>query len=711
MRSLRSLVAAVLDAEADRLSLWLPVFMSAGVLSYYALRFEPASWFVLPAALPALLLAVAAPCWRPAAAPVLACAVGFAAAQGATARAPPLETGLPTHAVTVSGTVRLTEPLPAGRRITLENARLDEASMPLRRTVRLRLRNTDNGPVATGDTIRVRALLRPLAPPSYPGGWDLQRDGFYAGLGASGYAIGPAERLDAASPSGPARWVQRLRETIAQRIVATIPGAAGTICVTLLTGGQTGIPPAEHQAFRDSGLAHLLAVAGLHIGIVMGFALTIARTMLACSERASLFWPTKSLAALAALGVGGSYMVLTGMHVPIVRSFSMACLVTVGIIAGRRVVSLRGLGVAGVVLMATEPQEVPGVSFQMSFSAVLALIAGYDALRPWLRRLHGKSPQRRVASHVVALGLTSALAGTASAPYGAFHFGHVQTYFIVANMVAVPMTAFWVMPLGLIALLLMPLRLDALALIPMGWGAQAIVWVATTTAGWPAATLAVPHSPGWGLALFSAGLAWLGIWRGARLRLMGLLPMLLGLASPVFERAPDILVSADARLIGVRMRNGVFVQQTQGGAAFVRDAWLQLWMESAVTPFPANGVTGDATIACVKDTCLLRPQPAGKAALLVRGPSRPDGCSGVAVIVSAEPARGLCPKPWPKLVDRFTVWRDGAVAIWLEPDGARVLTDRMDRGDRPWVPPPPRPKAKPAPILPPAALDKASDTP
>ena len=697
-------LASLLDAEADRLALWLPVFMGGGVLSYYTLRIEPPLWAGPVGVFVAFCLA-----WRfrGFSAPFLAAALGFSAAQFATVRAPPLETGLPTHAVVIEGRVRAVEFLSEGRRITVEAVQLDNAGDKLRRTVRVRLRKTDRGPAATGDTVRLRAVIRTPAPPSYPGGWDLQRDAFYAGLGASGYALGPIERLREAPPSGPARFMQGLRETIATRIASVIPGAAGAVSTTLLTGGQTSIPEAEHRAFRDSGLAHLLAVAGLHIGIVMGFALSLARLGFACSERASLFWPTKALAALVALTVGGLYMVLTGMHVPIVRSFTMACLFTLGVVAGRRVVSVRGLGFAGVVLMVLEPQEVPGVSFQMSFSAVLALISGYEALRPWLRQLHGKSWQRRLASHIVALALTSALAGTASAPYGAYHFGHVQAYFVIANMVAVPLTAIWVMPAGLIALALMPFGLERIALVPMGWGAEIVVWIATTTSSWPAATAAVPHMPAWGLIVFSLGLAWLGIWR-TRLRLLGLVPMTIGLLSPMSEQPPDLLISADARSIGVRTPAGVFMQQNQGGSAFVRDAWLQLWMESSAKPMPPNGEAADGAIVCEKDACRLRPHSNAGVALLVRGPSRPSGCAGVSVVVSAEPARGLCSRPWPKLADRFTVWREGAAAIWLRPEGAIVVTDRMERGVRPWVTPPPKPRPKPVPTLPTAALDSAS---
>jgi competence protein ComEC len=519
-----------LDVERERLAVWLPVFMGAGVLLYYTLRAEPSVWLGPAIAAPVLGIAVWRPGLRSLFGPFTAAALGFSAGQVATARAPPIEVDLPTHATIVTGTSRAVEPLPEGRRTTIQPAWLDTAPDPLRRSVRVRLQKKDDGALDSGDSVRIRALVRPPAPPSYPGGWDLQRDAFYSGLGGSGYALGKAERTAQAVPSTPMRLVQRLREIIASRVVAVIPGAAGAVSVTLPTGASIAIPEAGHAAFRDSGLAHLLAVAGLHIGIVMGFALTLSHLGFALSERARLFRPTKKLAGICALAAGGAYMVLTGMHVPIIRSFVMACLFTVALMADRQPFSLRGLALAATVLMLIAPQQVPDVSFQMSFSAVLALIAGYEALRPWLRRLHGKSWPRRFGSHLAALALTSALAGTASAPYGAYHFGHVQVYFVLANMIAVPLTAMWVMPAGLIALFLMPVHLEVLALVPMGWGAQAIVWVARTTAALPAATFDVPHIPAWGLCLFSVGLAWLGLWQTRR-RLAGVVLMLAGLAS------------------------------------------------------------------------------------------------------------------------------------------------------------------------------------
>ena len=696
--------------ERDRLPLWLPVFMGTGILCYFALRAEPPGWLGLAVAMPAVAAAVflgSRPVLRAIMMALAAAAIGLAAVQFATWRAPPLET-LPTHATIVTGTVRSVEALPEGTRITLESAQLDDGP-PISRWLRMRLRANDPVELGAGDLIRVRALVRPPAPPAYPGAWDLQRDAWFNGHGGSGYALGPVERLAATTPRGPLRLVQQLREVIARRITAVVPGPSGAISVTLLTGVTTGIPPADHDAFRASGLAHLLAVAGLHIGIVMGWVLAFSRLAFAASEHASLHWPTKKLAALAALAAGGGYMVLTGMHLPIVRSFAMACLYTIAVLAGRRAISLRGLALAATVLMLLEPEEVPGVSFQMSFSAVLALISGYELLRPALRSVRGEGTwRRRFALHLAALALTSFLAGTASAPFGAYHFGRIQVYFVVANMAAVPLTALWAMPAGLIGLVLMPLGLDWLAFIPMGWGVQAILWVARTTAALPAATFDVPHMPPWGLAATALGIAWLGLWRSP-MRLLGVLAIALGLASPLLVRPPDLMVSADARLIAVRAHGEVFLQQTSGASRFTRESWLQYWAAATSRAIPSDGAASGGAISCKTDACMLRPQPLAKAALLVRGALHPEGCANASVIVSAEPARGLCPRPWPALVDRFTVWRYGAAAIWLYGHHAYILTDRAYRGVRPWVPPPPVPRVHQMPSLPPARTDAEPD--
>jgi competence protein ComEC len=659
--------------ERGRFFPWLAVAMAAGVVAYFALPDEPprgagALAFALSAGVALLLRQHFWP--RAPALLTAAAALGFASAQLAAWRAPDI-IDLPSRATIATGTVRAVETLPLGRRVLLERARLDDGPA-LKRTLRIRLRGNDTALIATGDTLRIRTLLRPAQPPAYPGAWDLARDAYFDGMGGFGLALGAAERLDQSPPAGFARALQSLRETVTQRVRAVLPGTTGAIATTLLTGSTAPIPDADRAAFRDSGLAHLLAIAGLHIGIVMGFWFGFTRLLLATSEHASLHWPNKQIAAVAALAAGAFYMLLTGGHVPILRSFAMACLVTLAILAGRRALSLRGLALAMAVVILLAPQEVVGVSFQMSFSAVLALIAGYEALRRPLARLRERS---WLLHHTAALALTSALAGTASAPFAAYHFGHVQLYYIAANLLAVPLTAALVMPAGMLALLLMPLHQEALALIPMGWGIEAVLWIGRSVSAWPAAVLAVPHIPPWGLAASALGLAWLGIWR-TRWRLAGLAALALGLASPRLDPPADILISADARLIAHRAQDGIELREAKGASRFTRDAILAYYGVNTPVPWPV-----------CEGACAVAPG----VTLLTADTSPP--CDGT-LLISAEPVRGACKTA--ALIDRFTVWRDGAHAIRLSAAGPVVTADRTARGNRPWVAPIPTSTRVPA---------------
>jgi competence protein ComEC len=287
------------------------------------------------------------------------------------------------------------------------------------------------------------------------------------------------------------------------------------------------------------------------------------------------------------------------------------------------------------------------------------------------------------------------LAGFATAPVGLAHFGRLQWYGVAANAVAVPLTSVVVMPAGMLAALLMPLGLDGPALSVMGWGVEGVLAVAREVASWPGAAQGARPMPGWGLAAYGLGLAWLCLWR-QRWRWLGVPAILLGLSSPMLHRAPDILVSADARLIGVAADGALWLERQRGASTFVRDQWLRAHGLDAARPLPAEGEAAGGAIACGPDACRL----AAGAVLLRAGPAA-GHCGQAALIVSAEPVRGRCAGSL--VVDRFAVWRNGPHAAWLDADGARVVSDRAWRGARPWVPPPPVPRGQE--VLPPAPVE------
>ncbi|WP_368414766.1 ComEC/Rec2 family competence protein [Falsiroseomonas sp.] len=709
---LRGAVEAALARQHGRFGPWLAVALGAGVLLYFRSSEEPpggALWLGLILAVPAFWIGRRAPLAGWVVGLVAAGLIGFGMAGWHAARLPaPLD--LPRGAVLLTGTVTEVELLPQGRRVMLEGARIAEGE-PLARSLRIRLRADDPARPAPGDTLSLRAMLRLPAAPVVPGAWDFQRAAYFAGLGAYGTALGPVAVLARADG---APGFAALRIALEARVEAAIPGAAGAVAAALITGSQAAIPPGEIVAMRDSGLAHLLSVSGLHMSIVLTSVFATLRLLLALVPWLALRVPGKAVAALGALAAGAGYMLLTGAQVPMQRCLVMAALVTLGLLAGRRALTVRTLALAASVVLLAAPAEVLGPSFQMSFGAVLALAAGYEALRGRLSGPgFGTGWRRRVALGVIGLMLTSALAAAATAPYGLHHFGRLQIYGIAANAVAVPLTSLVVMPAGMVALLLMPLGLEAPALWVMGWGVEGILATARLVAAWPQAAPALPPVPGPALAIATFGFCWLALWRG-KVRLVGLPIMAGALAAGLSAPPPDMLITADGRLVALRTAEGVFLQEQPGASAFARSVLLRQLGATEARPLPQDGVEAGGAIACTPAACRFRPRPGAAEAVLLRsGPARrgqrfpdpPDpalvraACGRAALLVSAEPLRPRCATG--EMVDRFTVWREGGQAIRLRADSVHIVSDRATRGARPWVPPPPMPgRPDPQPMAP-----------
>ena len=679
--------AEAFATERQQQALWLPVAMGAGILLYFSLRSEPNArliWLAPGLIIAALLVARRWPFCGWLCALVAAGSFGFAVTLWHAQRAPP-PLSPPPRALVIQGIVQNVQALPQGLRVTLAEARLGPEAPRLARSLRIRLRNDDPARPAPGDLLSVRALIRAPAAPAYPGAWDFQRAAFFSGQGGVGFAIGAAEVTPGA---GEAPLLAGLRTALETRVMAALPGSAGAISAALLTGSQSAIPTADLNAMRDSGLAHLLSVSGLHIAIVMSVSFWVTRLLLALYRPVALRVPGKLMAGCGALLAGGFYMLLTGAQVPMQRSFAMACLVTLAILAGRKAISLRGLAWAATVVMIVDPASLLGPSFQMSFAAVLALIAGWEAVQPRLAGLRGhRGWAWRIGFAVLGLMMTSVLAGAATAPFGLAHFGRLQWYGVAANAIAVPLTSFIVMPAGMLAALLMPLGLEAPALLVMGLGVEGVLWVARIVAAWPGATQAAMPIPAWGLMVFAFGLCWLCLWR-SWWRALGVLPMILGLSSAAFVQPPHILISGDARLIAISAADTLFLQRQSGASSLTRDAWLRLYGQTVAQALPAEGSTAGGKLRCSAEGCVV---DEGPGAFLVRRGNIVAQCGAVAVIISAEPIRQRCRQSI--LIDRFSVWRNGPHAVWLSPTGVQVISDRAWRGIRPWVPPPPLPRA------------------
>jgi len=659
--------ARAATAQHGRLFLWAPIWLGVGIVAYFAQTQEPALWIAgLLATAGVLSLAVGTrfPVARLALVPLACAAFGFAAAQVETAGKPPL-IDLPRRSVLIEGDVRAVDLLPGGgRRLSLGAVQI-AGGAPIKRLARITMEPDDPVTPDVGDHVRTRALLANPEPPSWPGARDPQFEAYFANLAGSGRALALVEDLGGGKGAG---FIAGLRQTIAARAVAALPGSEGEIAATLMAGATAAIPQSDRAAFAASGLAHILAVAGLHMAIVMGVVFGAVRLGLVLVPRWGLTLPCKEIAAGAGLLAGFVYLLLTGDHVPTERSFAMASLVVLGIIAGRQVLTLRGLALAAMIILIVAPDALVGVSFQMSFAAVLALIVGYRTMERWLTPLQGLAGAWGwTARHFAMLCVTSFLAGTATLPFAAASFGQIQIYYVLANLVAVPITVVVVMPMVVLALILMPIGASYPAFWVMGKGIWVILWVARLVASLPAAVVPWPPTPVWGVLAVAAGITLLGLIVG-RPRLIGLVPLAVGLAAPFIVARPDFLIARDGRAVAWRDPGAVELWQSKSGAKLELEDWQRVWPRTAWQAMPA----------CTAGICRLM---SNQVTVVSRAAS--VDCTAK-LILSVVPLRNACPLVLS--VDRLDLWQNGAYEGWWRGGKVLLISDRSARGVRPWVP-------------------------
>lgn len=683
-------LSSMLLAQSDRWFLWAPVAMAVGIGWYFALGEEPPIWTGPAAFVGALVLfAVARRQARgllaPLAGAVLMTAAGFALASMQTARveAPAIEKR--TRPVQVIGRVVEHERHGKAVRLTLDRldiARLDRDQTPER--VRLTIR-TGGAAGLPGDRVSMTAIVTPPPPPSAPGDFDFARHAFFDRIGGFGYALSPV-RDEGEAEAGPVEALgfalDRLRLRLAARIEATLSGDSGATASALLTGLRGAMDRDVVDRLRDAGLAHLLAISGLHLGLVAGFVFYVVRLGLALVPRIALDYPIKKYAAVAALVAAAAYLALTGATVPTRRAFIMVAVVLAAILADRVALSMRLVAIAAMIVLATDPSSLLGPSFQMSFAAVVALVAVYEG--PAGRWVHGG--RGGLGGRAVAYGagvlLTTAVAGLATAPVAAFHFNRLAAFGLAANMVAVPVVALWVMPAGLLALVLMPLGLDAWPLQAMGAGIDIVLEVARTVAAWPGAARSVAAMPVASLVLFAIAGLWVALWRG-RVRLGGLAPAVLGATLAVLHTPPDIIVHGDAEVVAARLADGGLALSTRRRERFDTAIWLARNGQDAASPWPALGGSADGRLRCDDWACIYR--MGGQSAAIVFDPAAlGEDCERADLLVSFTPVRGRCARP-ARVIDLFDLLREGTTAIRLGRDGVTVETVTDGRGVRPWT--------------------------
>ncbi len=676
-------VAEILQAQRGSLFPWVPVFFGLGIGIYFSLKIEPSThaWAVLGSVLAGLVVLAR---WRRGtilslcATATLVTGLGIAVAGWRAHDVAGPTLGWRYYGPIEGRVVALDRSASDAVRVTLDRVDLGRISAertPLRVRISLHGAAEETPPLAPGMRIMTTGHLSPPNGPVEPGGFDFQRHSWFLQLGAVGYTRNPV--LGAAPPDVESLSVRifQMRMAVSRFVQNAMPGDVGGFAAAVTAGDRSGISQDALLHLRASNLAHLLAISGLHMGLLTGFVFAALCIGLVLVPGLGLQWPTRKIAAAGALVAGAFYLALSGGNVATERAYIMAAVMLGAVMLDRRAISLRSVAFAAMIVLVLRPEALLGPGFQMSFSATTALVASYNAVRdaPW------RFP--KWTQPVTGVLFSSGIAGFATAPFAAAHFNAVAHYGLMANLVSVPVMGILVVPAAVVAVLLAPLGLAWLALGVMGWGLSWILIVAEFTATLPGARSFVVSPSPWVLPLLTLGALTVILWQG-RLRWVGLAPIVLSFVIWPSAPRPDLLIADNGGLVGIVTQEGRALSRERG-AGFVARNWLEndgdaTAQDAAYARWVSVWAEAEDRVATARFAGRDLFHLTGK-----RAARTPPVCEN-GILVSNEPLSvpsGSCAVFDPKALEHT-----GAVALRVLPDGTvETKTARQVAGDRLWT--------------------------
>lgn len=564
-------------SDYSRRMLWLPVFFACGIGSYFLLPMEPSKWVTLWALealiiiglifrkrirfiyyLSALFLFV----------------LGFAVIQLESIYIGSFPSKIQNKSTYFKGIITAIDTNYRGKqRFTF--AQLEDFDGNIY-SGKYRIVQRHNDKIASvGQCVELVATIMPPAHATTVGGFQLNRKNYFEGIKGSGYAESnffPAECEQQSSGYLSLRLAQ-MRQRIVRHIMRLLPPAQSSIASAIIAGDKSLISAEQYDKYRNSGLAHFLAISGMHMSFLCGLMFFVIRLFLAFIPQISLRYDSRKIAAIFAFFTGFIYMIISGCAVPAQRAFIMITIVLLAIVTNRRALSMYSVALAAFLILLLSPDVLISPSFQMSFAAVVGLIAFYEeyssAIRNYLMR--GNKFWQGIKIYIAGIIITDLVASLAVLPFAIYHFNMIALYTTLGNLLAGPIIGLIIMPCVLFSLVLMPLGLDKPFLLLAGLGIDWLNKITDFVSALPQSGLYVHSMPAWGLFAITIGGLWLAIWQ-ARWRVWGFYAIVIGLLSMAFVRTPDVIVGEGLKVIGFKNSEGQIEFVSKRGGDFIKQS-------------------------------------------------------------------------------------------------------------------------------------------
>lgn len=535
--------------EYDRWFLWLPVAFGIGISLYFCLNNEPSLWIGFSSAF------------------LIGCLIyilkrhksllyyfsifflfvllGFLMSQirALVVDAPVIDSYMKN--VTVDGVIDHIQAKEDHLKITLKNISLktlkpDETP----KYIRLNIKNGHIYAFEHGDRLFLKADLFPPSPPVYPGAYDFQRVAFFKQIGAVG-RIKKIQQIEKGQGKSIHGYIQEKRQNIKNNIINNLDNKSQGLAAALIIGDRSLLDADLIIKMRNSGLSHILAISGLHISLVSGFVFVLMRALLAFYPHFVLNYSIKKWAAIFSLVTALVYTLLAGATLPTQRAFIMVSLVIIALMLDRDALSMRSVAIAALAILIVKPESLLNISFQLSFAAVVALIAFYEAIKNFMESVE-RGALQRILLYFAGVIFTSIVAIIATTPFSIYHFEKVALYGLAANFIAIPLTAFWIMPCVVFYLLLYPLGLGELALSILGPGLEILSVIANNVSSWGYSIFLIQPPSVYSMAFIILGGIWICLWQ-TKWRFFGIIPVLIAFMYPLWQSQQNIYLFKDGQ--------------------------------------------------------------------------------------------------------------------------------------------------------------------
>lgn len=574
IKQLYKLVSNIHDnflEERAQWILWVPIFYSLGILIYFFLKKEPNIIYIL--SIISTLLIVLYFKRTLLIITLIIISLGFAAIniRSCLLYVPKLTEEI--KYATIIGKIEAITVLPVGDRIILKSTEIRKNSFKLSLPkVRLVVK-TGLNKAKIGDVVIIKANIMPPPESVVAEGYDFARSSYFEQIGAVGYNIAPIKVLKKNQGNILTNYIANLRKNIEKQVIKLLGKDIGGVATALMIGEYNLINRTILNNMRIAGVSHILSVSGMHLSLAAAIFFYTVRLLL------NLFYPIfyraniKKIAAFMALLGSFGYLLISGMQVAAVRSFIMTSMIIIAVMLDRTANPARSLAFAAIIILIFRPEVVVNPSFQMSFMAVLALISCYSLYKKYLSpKVQSWSLVTKFFFYILSTAFSSLIAGLATAPFVIYHFNQYSNYSVIANVIAVPITSFLVMPCVVLSFILYPFHLMSVALVPMGYGIKMFIAISNLIAEWPYSVKPIHFMSNFTLFIMTSGMLILYICK-TKLRFAGMLLMVIAGIMTYTQLMPDLIINSKDNTFLINNKNAVILSSKQI-PKYTREAWL-----------------------------------------------------------------------------------------------------------------------------------------